>query len=1099
MSESMLDDHQLVRRYAAEGSETAFAELVERYVNLVYSAALRRLGGDGQLAQDVVQLVFTDLARKAHSLSHGVVLAGWLHQATRYAAAQLRRTERRRQAREQEAVFMNTLQSEPMPEWTRIRPLLDDALDRLGRADRDALILRYFEQRSLAEVGQFLGLNEDAARKRVNRALDKLRAALARSGVTSTAAALDIVLTGKTVELAPPGLAMQVAHRACTAGAAGMGLTASLGQLLTVTKAKVVGTGAVVVVAIILMIVNHHGRNPAGAVSLASPNKPIVSAATPTSPGAETAANAVASSNALVLHFVAADNGSVIPNVEVEFWSLGQKGREHGQLRATRFGVCNLPVSRDAVKQLVVVNQVDGFAETRLEWRPDRGETIPSQYTLRLVRSVPIGGMVMDPDGYPVSGARISFANRVDPAVETRPESHDFTSPFRVAGVTDANGRWRIDRIARETVHTIFGAASHPEFVPSAILTVAGNPDAEQQLLASKYVFRLGRAASVRGIVMDPDGKPVPNAKVQVGSFSPGESPREIQSRTDGTFFVTGCRPGKGWLRAEAERLVPAKLEIEIGTNAVPLRVTLSRGNLLRLKVVDKQGAPVSHAIVSFNQPATLSESPQSPIQLSRITGADGRAECYVAPERSLIVSAEADGYGKSEEATMQPDGQEHEIVLSPALRNLTISGTVRDAATGRRIPRFRIVTGRVGTASMGGATNVTWGDRDTDWMSFEGGQFTNVFTGAGRNTDPDSALVFKFEADGYAPFITRGVRPDEGEVPFDIRLRAAAATTVTVLLPDGRPAANADVGLVFPGAGLRLAPGGFARSSLRSEWPSSGDSLLMADASGHFRLPDNAAVQQIVVAHPEGYAETTPAALTAEPVLRLQPWGRLEGTDHAGRELQLEFGEGNLLRSIFCDPETFKVSTDAAGHFVFPQVPPGRRKLARFIPRDLVVGRGRVTGSFRPLMDVEIRPGETTTVTLGNLGYTVTLRLRWPDTLKRQPDWNVVVSLQTPLPQPPAETANDPQARAAWRLSPEAQAAFANIKHRELAEGSDGVFSTDDVPAGNYDVNAGVYERSGDARLPKLLAAAQASLTVPADPPTGTLDLGEITLKARP
>ena len=154
----MFDDRQLLQQYADEGSEAAFGELVARYVNLVYSAALRRTGGDAHLAQDVAQLVFTDLARKAGSLPKDVVLSGWLHRASRFAAAQLMRTEHRRQAREQEAATMNALESEPTPDWRDIRPLLDEALDALGDGDRDALLLRFFEQRSLAEVGRAIGV-----------------------------------------------------------------------------------------------------------------------------------------------------------------------------------------------------------------------------------------------------------------------------------------------------------------------------------------------------------------------------------------------------------------------------------------------------------------------------------------------------------------------------------------------------------------------------------------------------------------------------------------------------------------------------------------------------------------------------------------------------------------------------------------------------------------------------------------------------------------------------------------------------------------------------------------------------------------------------
>src|SRR5262245_15456719 len=158
----MDNDRQLLHRYAVGGSEAAFGELVARHVNLVYSTALRRTGGDAHFAQDVSQLVFSDLARKARSLPESVVLAGWLHRATRYAAAQLLRTEHRRVAREQEAATMNSILSEANSDphrpteadWAQVRPLLDEALEELSDDDRDAVILRIFEQRTLAEVGQ---------------------------------------------------------------------------------------------------------------------------------------------------------------------------------------------------------------------------------------------------------------------------------------------------------------------------------------------------------------------------------------------------------------------------------------------------------------------------------------------------------------------------------------------------------------------------------------------------------------------------------------------------------------------------------------------------------------------------------------------------------------------------------------------------------------------------------------------------------------------------------------------------------------------------------------------------------------------------------
>jgi RNA polymerase sigma factor (sigma-70 family) len=247
----MPDDHELMRRYATDGSDAAFGELVSRHLNLVYSAALRRTNGDMEMAKDAAQMVFADLARKAHWLPKGVVLAGWLHRATRFAAERLLRTERRRRARERHAVAMNTLHPESEPDWDQIRPLLDAALDRLSRPDRDALLLRFFEQRSLAEVGKALGSSEEAARKRVARALEKVRTALLRRGVTTTASALATAISGNAVQVAPAGLATSLATASLAGAAAGAGATLTLLKSIAMTKlqAGIIGGLAVISVA----------------------------------------------------------------------------------------------------------------------------------------------------------------------------------------------------------------------------------------------------------------------------------------------------------------------------------------------------------------------------------------------------------------------------------------------------------------------------------------------------------------------------------------------------------------------------------------------------------------------------------------------------------------------------------------------------------------------------------------------------------------------------------------------------------------------------------------------------------------------------------
>lgn len=235
-----IGDAELLRRYAAEKSEEAFAGLVRRHLDLVYSAALRQTGGDGHRAQDVAQIVFTTLARKAGALTRHPMLAGWLYTATQHAAAKTMRTEWRRRAREQEAHRMQEILSseESSTDWDRVRPVLDEAMRDLNERDREAVLLRFFARQPFAGIGTALNLSEDAARMRVERALEKLHGLLARRGVTSTSAALAVVLANQGTLAAPAGLALSVTGTALAAGAGG-GATATFLTFMGINKTSV--------------------------------------------------------------------------------------------------------------------------------------------------------------------------------------------------------------------------------------------------------------------------------------------------------------------------------------------------------------------------------------------------------------------------------------------------------------------------------------------------------------------------------------------------------------------------------------------------------------------------------------------------------------------------------------------------------------------------------------------------------------------------------------------------------------------------------------------------------------------------------------------
>ena len=224
----MTDDGQLLRQYVEDRSEAAFTEFVDRHINVVYFAALRRVGGDRHLAHDVAQSVFADLARKAPTLVDRPVLVGWLYTSTRFAAAQAVRTEQRRRIHEQEAQTMHELNSTPEANWNQLRPVLDDAMDELNDQEREVVLLRFFEQLPLAEVGGRFAISTDAARMRVDRALEKLRGLLARRGIASTSTALAAVVATQTGLAVPPGMVAKIVtgvlHRTGAAAVTTLGI-----------------------------------------------------------------------------------------------------------------------------------------------------------------------------------------------------------------------------------------------------------------------------------------------------------------------------------------------------------------------------------------------------------------------------------------------------------------------------------------------------------------------------------------------------------------------------------------------------------------------------------------------------------------------------------------------------------------------------------------------------------------------------------------------------------------------------------------------------------------------------------------------------------
>ena len=257
----MTETKQLLAQYAETSSEPAFRELTSHYVDLVHSAALRLVNGDLHRAQDVTQTVFADLARLARSLSSDVMLGGWLHRHTCFVASKTMRAERRRVARERQAVEMNAIEDHSAANLALVAPVLDEAINQLNAEDRTAILLRFFEQQDFQSVGAALGSNEEAARKRVDRALGKLESHLKHRGVALSAVTLGSTLTASAVTAAPVGLSVSISTIAI-AGTAGSGVTTlTILKIMSMIKLKVGIIAAVVAAGVSIPWVMQHNTH----------------------------------------------------------------------------------------------------------------------------------------------------------------------------------------------------------------------------------------------------------------------------------------------------------------------------------------------------------------------------------------------------------------------------------------------------------------------------------------------------------------------------------------------------------------------------------------------------------------------------------------------------------------------------------------------------------------------------------------------------------------------------------------------------------------------------------------------------------------------
>jgi RNA polymerase sigma factor (sigma-70 family) len=965
-----MDDCQLLEDYTERGSETAFRTLVNRHLSFVYSAAFRQVN-DPQLAEEVSQAVFILLARKAGSFRQSVVLTGWLFRTTRFVATRALRSEQRRQRREQEAFEMQQLTT-PDDNWRRIAPVLDEAVARLGETERNAVLLRFFNDKSHRETAAALGISEAAAKKRVTRALDKLRNFFAGRGVTLSATVLTSAIAANAAKAATPEISASVIAKVIAGGSTAAGVLPPLvSQTLNAWRwAKLGMSGAVGITAITAAFViqwtldkqNQSARTDKPNIALAAP------AVTDAKPNAlDQAVSPLANSeatNSLVFRVLDArtDEGVTGATVAVNYVTKGNWWAGDDLVTDAQ-GICSIPIPGE-LDRLDVGFLKEGYIQKSYVWREAYEEPLPSVYILKAERGVAIGGWVRDESGQPISGAEIVVQlHASDSTFREQPGRLGFLRKL-VAAKTDAQGRWKC-AIVPAGYESFSLGVRHPQYATSSIFVVDAeghnaniSPNVTMtDLSASEAIIILRRGFQVTGVVLDDMGQPMAGAKVSLFADSGFSRDEDTVTKTNGAFHFAGLAAGTARICASASGFAPVSQAIEIQSILSKVVLRLQRGTTVSFRVVGEQGSGISGAWViaegwqqhNANWYATSDEH-----GWVRIEGVPETAR------NNLRFHSGAKGFFINRSGSVNLLAPEPQLYLSRALK---VSGRVVDADSGEPIASFKAIPCR---------GDGEWGYDRSERIIGTNGNFTVTFS------EFDPPFRVRIEADGYEPAMSSIIplEPREQSVDFKLHLKdPSKAIRGMVLLPDGQPAVGADVALLTFERGAVMGEGRFDRQE--------GGILTRTDNDGKFEFDPDANAHTVAAAQSSGFGRTRIREGDQAVVVQLLPWGRIEG------RVRTRDGKwsGQAL-GLYAISKPFGLyvrqatKSDAEGRFSLESVPPG--------DYDLHLNPGVGTPVVGPT-PVEVRAGETTETQVGGSDVTITGRLElasggmvdWPQQTK--------------------------------------------------------------------------------------------------------------------
>ena len=775
-----------------------------------------------------------------------------------------------------------------------------------------------------------------------------------------------------------------------------------------------------------------------------------------------------------------ADSGTPITGAEVIAEMQEAVGTDHEAhfqhtAKTGTNGLATLPKGAAPLDRLTLRIQSDDHTAAKKTWDAKKDGPIPPNVEMKLKRGLLLGGIVKDPDGQPLPGAKVQL-NQIWRNNEDfkKPDRVDFNSQELA---TDADGRWQTKRVPPEVLPNLIVSASHPDYLAPYGDVTGDSPAMIAALKALKYEIQMFRGGDIAGVVLGPEDAPIAGAAVTAGNRYDQNVFRETTTGADGRFLLRNLRPEVQPVTATATGYGPASKSVTPSTNTVELTLKLKPSRKLTGVVLNPEGVPVAGADINYD-PQDWEERQSLNIQWRTQSDAGGQFEWADAPDREVEVTVYKEGYATKSHTKVKP-GDEVNIIRLTRVRK--VLGVVGNEDTGDPVPKFTVQW------ALGDEQNfLSWSDSNRKEFTDPEGHFTLELNDEQHN-------VIRVEADDFEPRQVLLPPAQKDHVQVVVLLKPSPQPHGLVVNANGEPQPGVTVALSGGQNHVQLA-----RGKLTSFNPGAGG-VQVTDAQGRFKLRPTVSPGRVVAASDTGYAQLPWAQFQQEPTLVLRPWGRIEGTIFskgkpiAGRKVLLTVQQPGTFDNFHTDFSAYQATSDEQGKFAIERVPSAHCTVVQLVQTS---PNSWLHANPTP---VEVLPGETTVVELGNRGATVTGRVRAGNVLADKPGAQLMVMLSTPYPKPPDEL-GDQAAITAWYQSDAFKQAHQRHRNYNAVPEADGSFTFDGVEPGSYTLtaNADWPKPEGKSWEREQLGRTSQPLVIPenAAQSAGTVDAGDLELK---